>query len=165
MLKPSKCQIHTHVSQQPSSLDGFHLRIYSICAKLKYPWLFSYHWTVPLYVAVVSVSLTGFLSPLPLPPSILTAAYLMITRVFMSAALAAGLISWLICVLALMQHKSLWLFLSAIAYTVQGLMNSLITLSPPPPSLFTFGTVQALYVSCSYTVPLKRYHSNVPRSG
>ena len=83
----------------------------------------------------------------------------------MSAALAAGLISWLICVLALMQHKSLWLFLSAIAYTVQGLMNSLITLSPPPPSLFTFGTVQALYVSCSYTAPLKRYHSNVPRSG
>ena len=41
----------------------------------------------------------------------------------MSAALVAGLVSWLMCVLGLMQQKSLWLFLSAIVYTVQGLFN------------------------------------------
>ena len=93
-----------------------------------------------VYVCVcVFIYPTHKLAPILLSPSLTPSppVYLMVTRIFMSMALAAGLVSWLICVLALMQHKSLWLFLSAIAYTVQGWLYIHSPTSPPPsPSVF-----------------------------
>ena len=54
--------------------------------------------------------------------------YLITTRVFMSAALGAGLCAWLVCILALVQRKARWLFVSAIVYTVQGKLNRYIAI-------------------------------------
>ena len=46
----------------------------------------------------------------------------------MSAALGAGLCAWLVCILALVQRKARWLFVSAIVYTVQGKLNGYIAI-------------------------------------
>ena len=47
-------------------------------------------------------------------------AYLLFSRIFMFLALVAGVCAWIVCVLALIQRKARWLFVSAIVYVFQG---------------------------------------------